>query len=107
MITLKEAAHITGLTAEYLRRLCRTGKIEGAQLIGKTYVVPESWAAAYREKQEETFSVKEAAELAGVTPQAIYLAVDNGKLKKNGKWITKDSLNKYCEARNRKVTGED
>lgn len=99
MITLKEAAHITGLTAEYLRRLCRTGKIEGAHLIGKTYVVPESWANTYRRDREDTFSVREAAELAGVSSQAIYLAINSGKLEKNGKRISKDSLFAYISQR--------
>ena len=99
MITLAEAAKITGKSAVHLRSLCRTGKIEGAQLIGKTYIVPESWAATYREKPEETFSVKEAAELAGVSSQAIYLAINSGKLGKRGKRISKDSLFAYIRSR--------
>ncbi|WP_455965052.1 helix-turn-helix domain-containing protein [Cloacibacillus porcorum] len=106
MITLTEAAKITGKSAVHLRSLCRTGKIEGAQLIGKTYIVPESWANTYRRDREDTFSVREAAELAGVSSQAIYLAINSGKLGKKGKRISKDSLFAYIQSRSGKPLDE-
>ena len=99
IITLAKAAEITGLTAEYLSRLCRTGKIDNAVMIGKAYVIPRQWAENLAAQKKDTFSVRDAADLAGVSAQAIYLAVATGKLTKAGRRITKNSLHKYIADR--------
>jgi excisionase family DNA binding protein len=40
VLTLAEAAPLVGLHPGHLRRLCAAGAIEGAQLKGKTWLIP-------------------------------------------------------------------
>ena len=99
IITLAEAAKITGLTSEYLSRLCRTGQIENSRLVGKTYIIPAEWAEALAAQKEATLSAREAANVAGVSVQTIYLAIASGKIKKTGRRIAKQSLQEYIISR--------
>ena len=99
LITLSQASEITGISASHLRLRCRQGKIPGIQMIGKTYVVPIEWAQTYAITTAETISVQEAAKAAGVSTQAIYLAVRRGALKKTNARITKKDFDEYMNAR--------
>lgn len=99
MISVSEAAALTGISDRTLRRMCVAGDIPGVQLIGKTHVIPRYWAENCAEAVSRSVSYNEAAEIAGVTVQAISSAAIKGKLQRVGKRITKDSLNRYIEMR--------
>ena len=99
MISVAEAARITGLSTRQVSHLCQIGRIEGAQLVGKTYIIPEEWAVDLAAIREATVSIKEAAEQAGVSRIAIAQAARSGRLDKVGSRITRDSLNRYIEKR--------
>lgn len=99
MISVAEAAKITGLSTRQISHLCQIGKVEGAQLVGKTYIIPETWADDLAAIREATVSIKEAAEQAGVSRIAIAQAARNGRLEKIGSRIVKDSLARYIEKR--------
>lgn len=99
MISVSEAAALTGISDRTLRRMCVAGDIPGVQLVGKTHVIPRYWAENCAEAVNRSVSYNEAAEIAGVTVQAISTAAIRGRLQRVGKRITKDSLNKYIERR--------
>lgn len=99
MISVSEAAALTGISDRTLRRMCVAGDIPGVQLVGKTHVIPRYWAENCAEAVNRSVSYNEAAEIAGVTVQAISTAAIGGRLQRVGKRITKDSLNKYIERR--------
>lgn len=42
LLTVTEAAAKSGLSVELIRRACNAGKIDGAELIGKTWVFTPS-----------------------------------------------------------------
>lgn len=98
-ISVSEAAALTGISDRTLRRMCVAGDIPGVQLVGKTHVIPRNWAENCAEAVNRSVSYNEAAEIAGVTVQAISTAAIRGRLQRVGKRITKDSLNKYIERR--------
>ena len=99
MISVSAAAALTGISDRTLRRMCVAGDIPGVQLVGKTHVIPRYWAKNCAEAVNRSVSYNEAAEIAGVTVQAISTAAIRGRLQRVGKRITKDSLNKYIERR--------
>lgn len=39
----QQAGTRTGLAASYIRRLAQTGRIAGAEKIGKTWLIPQDW----------------------------------------------------------------
>lgn len=47
LITVSQAAEISKYSAKHIRHLCATGKIEGAVLMGKTWVLPAEALDAY------------------------------------------------------------
>lgn len=102
MISVSEAAALTGISDRTLRRMCVAGDIPGVQLVGKTHVIPRYWAENCAEAVNRSVSYNEAAEIAGVTVQAISTAAIRGRLQRVGKRITKDSLNKYIERRQKR-----
>lgn len=47
MITVSQAAEISSYSAKHIRHLCATGKIEGAVMMGKTWIMPADALDAY------------------------------------------------------------
>lgn len=47
LITVSQAAKISKYSAKHIRHLCATGKIDGAVLMGKTWVMPADALDAY------------------------------------------------------------
>lgn len=41
--TTTEAGVKTGLAASYIRRLAASGRIAGAEKVGKTWLIPQDW----------------------------------------------------------------
>lgn len=40
LVTVSQAAEMSKYSAKHIRHLCATGKIEGAVMMGKTWVLP-------------------------------------------------------------------
>ena len=79
LISTSKAAEISGLSQRQIKTLCLQGKIP-AQKIGRNYAIPREWAESYAQKQKKVVTVQTAAEIAGMSRQAIYKACERGEL---------------------------
>jgi hypothetical protein len=106
------ASKAMGVTKSRITVLAQQGKINGAvQLDNGVWLIPREWAenvAKEKAKSEGMLSVTESAKQAGVTREAIYLALREGRLRgykgKRGKltaWaVDQESLKSYMAGRN-------
>ena len=113
-MTVAEAAEIIGIDKTNLRLRAANGTIPGAtQLKNGLWLIPGKWVkqlVAEKEAAKKMLNVTEAAKLAGVSRQMIYMALSNGKISgtsfskgKKTEWhVDKDSLQKYMEKKSRK-----
>lgn len=98
LISTSEAAEISGLSQRQIKTLCLQGKIP-AQRIGRSYAIPREWAESYAQKQKEVITIQTAAEIAGISRQAIYKACERGELQKEGRYILKESFLLFLKKR--------
>jgi excisionase family DNA binding protein len=59
-ITVKEAAQLTGYSTEYIRELCRGGKI-GSKKFGTTLVIEKVSILDYKQRQDQKRLSKEVS----------------------------------------------
>lgn len=95
LVSLIEAAEITGLSRVWLYNLYRRGRIPGAGKVGSVVAVPREWAEAERRRRAESVTIAEAARLAGVSVSSIHAAIHHGDLTQDGARITRESLKNY------------
>jgi len=110
-ISLKEAAEISGYSADYLGWLIRKGKIKGKKVyLNTSWRVPLSQLVRYCQKRNKDFkvfpafhlkrkylSLKEAAQLSGYSPDYIGYLIRKGEIKgkkvySNLAWIVEEKL---------------
>lgn len=103
VLSIAEAAKVTGLSREWLHKLCRDGRIPGAGQIGPSYFIPAEWAEREAAIRAASVTAVDAAKLAGVTAASIHQAARAGKLQTTtaGR-ITRNSLRQYVGGRDEK-----
>ena len=58
-ITVREATQLTGYSSEYIRELCRGGKI-GSRKFGTTLVVEKDSILEYKQRQDQKRTSRES-----------------------------------------------
>ena len=96
IVTIKEAARIAGLSPDWVYRLFARGDIPGAAVIAGAAAIPRAWAESERKRRAASVTVRQAAEMLGLTiPQAQY-AVRRGRLDKTvGGRVTVESIARF------------
>lgn len=56
--TTTETGAKTGLAASYIRRLAQTGRIAGAEKVGKTWLIPQDWQPPKLQRGNPNFKRK-------------------------------------------------
>lgn len=99
MITIKEAAKITGFSPRTIRKMCLEGEIqEAVNPSGQMWLIPKEWADERIQESDEDLagfvSVKEAAAKAGVSVLTMRRAAECGgvtakrrEINERGKWL--------------------
>lgn len=99
IVTIKEAAKISGLSPDWVYRLFARGDIPGAAVIAGVAAIPRSWAENERRKREASVTPAQAAALLGLTVPQVQYAVRRGRLDKTvGGRVTMESVERYKAA---------
>lgn len=99
IVTIKEAARIAGLSPDWVYRLFARGDIPGAAVIAGAAAIPRSWAEAERDRRASSVTVRQAAEMLGLTVPQVQYAIRRGRLDKTvGGRVTVESVERYKAA---------
>ena len=85
-VTVAEAADEVGLTESYIRRLCREGRVRGAERFGKSWMIPTP-VTVYSVIESQTggraglIGATEAAAVLGITRQRVIQLCRAGGIK--------------------------
>lgn len=110
MLSIIQAAKITGISQTRLYQLCHSGAIPGAVRVGWTWIIPDEWAEAHRAEgdySETHVPLAEAARLAGISRQGMLDKVKSGEidglsvpmLSRRRWWVDREALARWIEAR--------
>ena len=78
-VTLSQARELTGMGTSTLLKMLRGGRVAGARKFGKMWQVPLSWCVK-NAVPSGYVSATEAARRAGVSRNAVNLAISEGRL---------------------------
>lgn len=93
IVTIKEAAKISGLSPDWVYRLFARGDIPGAAVIAGAAAIPRAWAESERKRRASSVTVRQAAEMLGLTIPQVQYAVRRGRLDKTvGGRVTVESI---------------
>ena len=96
VVTIKDAAKISGLSPDWVYRLFARGDIPGAAVIAGVAAIPRTWAEAEREKRAASVTAPQAAEILGITVPQVHYAIRRGRLDKTvGGRVTVESIERY------------
>ena len=106
-LSIATAADFTGISKRTLQRMCANGEIPGAELVGKTYMIPREWVQKNEERfvtpQDGYYGVRAAALFMDVSCQVLRNWVDRGKIrgkkelvnKRYRWWVLIEDVQKY------------
>ena len=106
-LSISDAADFTGISKRTLQRMCANGEIPGAELVGKTYLLPREWVTENEERfvapQDGYYGVRAAALFMNVSCQVLRNWVDRGKIrgkkelvnKRYRWWVLIEDVQKY------------
>ena len=98
IVTIKEAARIAGLSPDWVYRLFARGDIPGAAVIAGVVAIPRAWAEAERKRRASSVTVRQAAEMLGLTIPQVQYAVRRGRLDKTvGGRVTVESIKRWAK----------
>ena len=98
LLSVKEAAEMTGMSMSYLSVLCSRGEVP-AERVGSCYLLPREWAEAERERRALSMTQAEAARALGCSRQYIGQLVSEGKLPLIDGRIPREDVEHRKEAR--------
>lgn len=115
IVGVKDATEITQISARAIRALCESGKIPGAVKVGRSWVIPRSWAEERRAKdyRDTHILLSEAASRAKITRAGMIEKVKSGEVKgfaqplleRNRWWLERDAFEAWLGEREAKKRG--
>ena len=110
IVGVKDATEITQISARAIRALCESGKIPRAVKVGRSWVIPRSWAEERRAKdyRDTHILLSEAASRAKITRAGMIEKVKTGEVKgfaqplleRNRWWVERDAFAVWLAERN-------
>lgn len=98
VVSIKDAARIAGLSPEWVYRLFARGDIPGAAVIAGAAAIPRAWAESERKRRAASVTVRQAAEMLGLTVPQVQYAIRRGRLDKTvGGRVTVESIKRWAK----------